>query len=188
MLAAMVLLSSCAYKMGYSYRELPRGMKSLHISIFKNDTQSVGPEADFTNHLVQEVRRSRVASIQGKESADGLLEGRIVSIRRIQSANASNPRGDSGSSGLVNLPDGTYVATAFIVTVKVELLLRDRKTKNIVWKQWFEDRDVYDAARLALAGINTSSPNYTESEDKRVIRKLAGVMMKEAVDRLTENF
>jgi len=175
--------------MGYSYQELPRGMKSLHIPIFKNDTQDVGPEADFTNKLTQEVKRSRVATILGKNEADGLLEGRIVSITRAQTAHDSKQRDQTDkSSGLVNLPQGTYVATEFMLSVKVELLLRDRKTKNIVWKQWFEDRSLYSSARLALAGINTSSPNYTESEDERVIRQLAGVMMEEAVGRLTENF
>lgn len=164
-------------------------MKSLFIPIFKNDTQDVGPEADFTNKLTQEVKRSKVATILGKNLADGLLEGRIVSITRTQTAHDSKRRGDSAkSSGLVNLPEGTYVATEFLVSIKVELLLRDRVTNNIVWKQWFEDRSLYSSARLALAGINTSSPNYTESEDKRVIRQLAGVMMEEAVGRLTENF
>jgi len=175
--------------MGYSYQELPRGMKSLYIPIFKNDTQDVGPEADFTNKLTQEVKRSKVAKILGKEQADGLLEGRIVSITRSQTAHDSKQRGETGKvSGLINLPQGTYVATEFLISVKVELLLRDRKTKNTVWKQWFEDRALYSSARLALTGINTSSPNYTESEDKRVIRQLAGVMMEEAVGRLTENF
>lgn len=163
-------------------------MKSLYIPIFKNDTQDVGPEADFTSKLTQEVKRSKVATILGKKEADGLLEGRIVSIIRTQSAHDSKRRDQVKVSGLVNLPEGTYVATEFLVAIKVELLLRDRLTKNIVWKQWFEDRAVYSSARLALSGINTSSPNYTESEDKRVIRQLAGVMMEEAVGRLTENF
>jgi len=164
-------------------------MKSLHIPIFKNDTQDVGPEVDFTNQLTQEVKRSKVASILSKATADGVLEGRIVSIRRVQTAQESRQRGSAPkTSGLVNLPEGTYVATDFLISIKVELLLRDRKTKNIVWKQWFEDRSLYSAARLALTGVNTSSPNYTESEDKRVIRQLAGVMMEEAVGRLTENF
>jgi len=163
-------------------------MKSLHIPIFKNDTQDVGPEVDFTNTLTKEVKRSKVASILDEGSADGILEGRIVSIRRVQFAQESKARGATKTTGLVNLPEGTFVTTDFIMSVKIELLLRESETKNIVWKQWFEDRAVYQASRLALTGINTSSANYTESEDRRVVRQLAGVMMEEAVGRLTENF
>lgn len=183
------LLSSCAYRMGYSYQELPRDMKSLHVPMFNNSTQDVGPEVDFTNSLVEKLKRSQVAKVLGKDQADGILEGRIISIARLQRDHDSNDDPDTEkTTGLVNLPFGTYVATEFLLVVKVELLLKDRKTKKTVWKQWFEDQASYFPARLALAGINTSAPNYTKSEEQRVLKDLAGVMMEEAIGRLTENF
>ena len=174
--------------MGYGYQELPKGLKSIYVPIFKNDTQDVGPEVDFTSHLVEELKRSKVAKILGKTKADGLLEGRIIRITRHQKTHESKRPGRVKDTGLVNLPDGSFVATEYLLKVKIELRLRERKTQNIIWKQWFEDQALYSSARLALEGINTSAPNYTSSEDQRVLKELAGVMMEEAVGRLTENF
>lgn len=188
LIALSFALSSCAYKMGYGYQELPRGLKSLYVPMFQNDSQDVGPEVDFTSHLVQELKRSKVAKLLSKDQADGLLEGRIIRITRLQKTHEVKAPGVVKERGLVNLPDGSFVATEYLLKVKIELRLRDRKTQNIIWKQWFEDQALYSSARLALAGINTSVANYTASEDQRVMKQLAGVMMEEAVGRLTENF
>lgn len=174
--------------MGYAYKELPRGVKSLYIPIFKNDTLEVGPEVDFTSQLVREVKRANVAKILHKNLAEGILEGRIIRITRSQRTPEVKKRGVEKTTGMVNLPDGTYVATEYLLMIKIELRLRKKETNKIVWKQWFEDQTVYSSARLALAGINTSTPNYTDSEEKRVVKNLASVMMQEAVGRLTENF
>lgn len=188
-LSLILTLTSCAYKMGYGYKELPRGVKSLYIPIFKNDTLDVGPEVDFTSQLVQEVKRARVAKLLSKDKAEGILEGRIIRITRHQRAFESRDRSNAPkATGMKNLPKGTYVATEYLLKIKIELRLRKKNTNQIVWKQWFEDQTVYSSARLALAGINTSAPNYTESEEERVMKELAGVMMSEAVGRLTENF
>ncbi|MGH1469244.1 MAG: LPS assembly lipoprotein LptE [Bdellovibrionales bacterium] len=185
----ILMLSSCAYQMGYGYKELPRGVKNLYIPIFKNDTLEVGPEVDFTSQLVREVKRANVAKILSKDLADGILEGRIIRITRHQQAPEENKRdGEKKTTGLVNLPEGTYVATQYLLKIKVGLKLKRKSTNQTVWTQEFEDQTVYSAARLALPVINTSTPNYTESEEERVIKNLAGVMMQEAVGRLTENF
>lgn len=181
-------LASCAYKLGYGYKELPRGIKTLHVPVFKNDTMEVGPEVSFTNQLVQELKRAQVAKILGSKQAEGLLEGRIIRITRQQKTYESKDIGEVKTTGMVNLPEGAYVATEFLLKIKLELLLKRSDTKQVVWKQWFEDERVYSTARLALEGINTSNPNYTDSEDERVINELAAIMMEEAVDRLTESF
>lgn len=184
----LFMLPSCAYRVGYGYQELPRGIKSLHIPIFKNDTYEVGPEVSFTNQLVRELKRANVAELLGENSAEGILEGRIIRITKQQRSYEEKVRGSVKNSGLVNLPDGTFVATEYLLKIKIELRLRKTGTSQIVWKQWFDDQTVYSASRLALEGINTSSPNYTGSEEERVINNLAAVMMQEAVGRLTENF
>lgn len=181
-------LSGCAYRMGYDYRELPRGIKSLYVPMFKNSTMEVGPEVEFTNQLIKELSRAKVAPLLGANDADGILQGRIVSVTRVQRTAETQSRETKKTTGMVNLPPGTYVATEYLLRVKVELVLRSRQTKSIVWKQWFTDETIYSAARLALVGINTASPNYTKSEEERVLKNLSGIMMQEAVDRLTENF
>ena len=127
----LFMLTSCAYRVGYGYQELPRGIKSLHIPIFKNDTYEVGPEVSFTSQLVREVKRSNVAKILGKNSAEGILEGRIIRITKQQRSWEENRRGGTKTSGLVNLPDGTFVATEYLLKIKIELRLRKRGTSQI---------------------------------------------------------
>ncbi len=189
MVLLVLLLNACAYNVGYGYKELPGGVESLYIPIFKNDTLSVGPEVEFTGQLVRELKRANVTKILNKSLADGVLQGRIIKITRDQRTPESRERGEGPkTTGMVNLPEGTYVATEYLLKVKIRLKLRKKKTNQIVWTQEFEDQTVYSTARLALPGINTSSSNYTKSEEERVLKTLAGVMMQEAVGRLTENF
>ncbi len=185
----VLVLNSCAYNMGYGYKELPEGIENLYIPVFKNDTLNVGPEVEFTGQLIRELKRANVTKILDKDLADGVLQGRIIKITRHQRTPEFRERGEEPkTTGMVNLPEGTYVATEYLLKVKIDLKLRKKNTNQIVWIQEFEDQTVYSTARLALPGINTSSSNYTKSEEERVLKILASVMMQEAVRRLTENF
>lgn len=183
-----LFLSSCAYHLGYDYKKLPRDIKSLQVPIFKNDTLEVGPEVYFTNQLIEELKRSQVAKLKSDGSAEGVLEGRIMRISRQRKTPEAKTIGQVKNRGMVNLPEGTFYYTELLLRVKVELRLRKKDINRVVWTQIFEDEVLYSTARLALQEINTSDPNYTDSEDKRVMNELASIMMQEAVGRLSENF
>lgn len=185
-----LVLSSCAYSMGYKDQSIPQGIKKVHITPFKNETLFVGPELDFTNQLVKEFQRAKVGKLVSLNSSEGILRGRVISIQRIQRAAAAQSR-DSNSRrtrGWVNLPPGTLISTEYLLRVKIQLSLVKKTTKKVVWTQIFTDESIYPSSRLALENINTSLPNYNNSTEQRVIKELAGVMMQEAVGRLTESF
>lgn len=188
-LLCLLPLSSCAYKFGYIDQKLPLDIERVYIPPFENETLFVGPELDFTNQLIKEFKRSRVGELVSINQAQGVLQGRVISIQRIQKAQETQPRvGQLKNTGMVNLPRGTLYTTEYLLRVKVELQLKRPNSKKIIWKQWFTDETIYASARLALENINTATPNYTYSEEQRVIESLAGVMMQEAVGRLTEGF
>ena len=188
-LICFLTFPACAYKFGYIDQNLPLDIEKVHIPPFKNKTLFVGPELDFTNQLIKEFKRSRVGELVSVNQAQGILQGRVISIQRIQRAQEIQPRqGQLKSTGMVNLPRGTLLTTEYLLRVKVELQLRRPNSTKIIWKQWFTDETIYPSARLALENINTATPNYTYSEEQRVIESLAGVMMQEAVGRLTEGF
>lgn len=184
----LFILNSCGYTLGYRYQKMPGNINKVEVPLFKNDTLETGQEVLFTNELVRELQRAGVAQVVSKDQSKGRLEGRIVSITYLQTASDKNVRNEVKTSGLVNLPDGTSLATEYLMKITVELKLVDRVTRRTVWKQWFRDQLFFPGARLALEGINTSTPLYNISERERVTARLARIMMNEAVGRLTENF
>lgn len=174
--------------MGYKHQALPKGYKKIHIEAFKNGTLFVGPELDFTNQLIREFQRAKVGKLVKTKESEGVLQGRVISIQRIQRAPEAQSRRSRRSRGWVNLPPGTLITTEYLLRVKVQLSLVDKKSSKIIWTQIFSDETIYPSSRLALETINTSLPNYNHSTEQRVINELAGVMMQEAVGRLTESF
>ena len=149
----------------------------------------MGPELDFTNQLVKEFQRAKVGELVKMNDSEGLLKGRVISIQRIQRAPEAQPRsGSRRVKGWVNLPLGTLITTEYLLRIKVQLSLVQKTTGRVLWTQVFADETIYLPSRLALETINTALPNYNSSEEQRTIKVLAGVMMQEAVGRLTENF
>lgn len=188
-LCFLLFANGCAYKFGYVDQDLPLDIEKVYIAPFENETLFVGPELDFTNQLIKEFKRAGVGELVSINQAQGILQGRVISIQRIQKAQETQPReGQLKSTGMVNLPRGTLYTTEYLLRVKVELQLKRPNSQKVFWKQWFTDETIYASARLALQNINTATPNYTYSEEQRVIESLAGVMMQEAVGRLTEGF
>jgi len=190
LLSLLILNCGCVYSLGFQDQNLPLGVRSVYIEPFVNDTHFVGPELDFTNHLVQEFKRSKVGRIVGPDQAEAVLKGRLISIQRIkrppvaQSRNLNRPR----AQGWANLPPGTRITTEYLLRVKVRLNFFHKKKQKVVWTQIFTDESIYPSSRLALKNINTALPNYNDSTEKRVINQLSEVMMQEAVGRLTESF
>ena len=185
-----LLPSGCAYSMGYRHQTLPQGVKRVSIEPFKNETPFVGPELDFTNQLIKEFQRAEVGKlVNSVNDPEGLFKGRVISIQRIQRTREAQPRGGDGRvKGWVNLPPGTLITTEYLLRVKVQIDLVQKATRRVIWTQIFTDEITYPSSRVVLETINTALPNYNSSEEQRIIKVLAGVMMQEAVRRLTENF
>lgn len=187
--ALLILLSfnlfSCAYQLGYRTRRIPGGYRAVSIPVFFNTTQEVGLEAYFTNALIREFERSRVAKITDKSFSPVYIEGRINNVSLIANGQTA---ANSKSAELRYLPKNTVLNTGYRVTVDIHLKLIRNSDKNVIWQQNFVNERVFPAARISVPGINSVNPLYNQSAKHQNIYILAEEMMREAHDRLTERF
>lgn len=184
--ACIFMCSSCAYKWGYRGRALPGGYKQVAIPIFKNHTQQVGLETDFTNSMVRDFERSQVARVAGKNVAPVRIDG---VIERLDVAQGAGIAGPSATSTATNpLPTDAVLVTEYILKVKVRLQVRRQSDEKVLWEGTFEDQKNYESPRIAEAILNSADATYNESIQRYTLSQLANQMMSDAHDRMTENF
>ncbi|MGZ6470719.1 MAG: LptE family protein [Bdellovibrio sp.] len=176
-------LNGCAYKFGSISRTIPGGYKQISVPIFKNKTQEVGIEVSFTNALIQELQRSRVARIVDNSMSEAAVIGQIDSIMYIPGA--KRVAGDSSSP---YLPNGTVIASEYRILVKVTVRVISQADGKQLWIGSFSGERNYAAPQVTLAGVNSVNPLYNLSARRQNIDVLASTMMLEAHDRITENF
>lgn len=164
--------------MGSPDRSLPGGYKQMTVPIFKNYTQEPGIEVYFTNSLIQEFERSRIARITDPAKSEVLVEGEISDV-------TYTPGGkkDGGS-----LPTGAVIATLYTIKLCAHITLRRVADRSILWEGGFETERDYSAPQVSAAGINTVNPLYNLAARRQNIQSLAAELMSEAHSRITENF
>jgi len=181
-----VLISGCAYKFGYQQRDLPGGFKELAVPVFSNATQQVGIEGAFTNALVRQFARSRVAKVTTAEAAPVFVRGRIMSVDYIATSQVDANREEENIK--FNLPENTALTVAYRVLLKTRVELVRQSDQKVLWSSIFDNERVYTAPQVGLAVINSVNPLYNQSARLEVIEQMAHDMMADAHDRMTENF
>jgi hypothetical protein len=176
--------SGCAYKLGYGERSLPGGYDRLSIPVFKNQSEDVGIEVYFTDSLIREFERSRVARVTPSDEAPLVLEGTIEKLETDRSGLVTG----GSSSEIANLPSNAVVATEYRLVIFVQLRLRRKSDRQIVWESAFKKEGVYLPPRVGFEGLNSANANYNKSARDQKISEIAEEMMEEAHDRMTENF
>jgi hypothetical protein len=172
-------LGSCAYHMGSPDRSLPFHYKQVTIPIFRNLSMEPSIEVAFTNSLIKEFERSKIARIVDPAQAEVVIDGQIQSVAYI-------PGGKKDSSS--GLPMGAVLATTYDIQVVVTLTLKRQSDQSVLWTGQFTRGRSYNAPQVTLPGINTVNPLYNLSARRQNFDTLAADMMAEAHDRLTENF
>lgn len=179
-------LSSCAYQLGVRGRTLPGGYSSVEVPLFKNLTQEPGMEVAFTNSLIQEFEKNKVAKVvysprQG-EAAPVLVKGEITKIVY----KATSPVQKKDKAPL--LPEGAVLATGYRVIVTTQISLVEKSTGKVLWSSTFDGESSYAAPQVTIARLNSVNPLYNLSSRRRTIETIAQDLMVEAHDRMTENF
>lgn len=170
-------LNACAYRMGNAGRALPNDYKQVHVPVFKNTTQEPGIELGFTDALIQELERSKIARVTPENIAEGVLVGEVFDVTY-----------QSGAATTRDLPTGSVLASEFRILVGVRVTLKRKSDLTPVWSQDFRSERTYVAPQVTAAGINTVNPLYNLSARRQNIQVMALELMSEAHDRLTENF
>lgn len=176
-------LNGCAYRFGAASRSIPGGYKQISVPVFQNKTQEVGIEVGFTNALIHEFQRSRVARIVDNSLSEAAVIGQIDSILYIPGA--KRVAGDSSSP---YLPNGTVIASEYRILVKVTVRVISQADGKELWSGSFSGERSYAAPQVTLAGVNSVNPLYNLSARRQNIDVMANTMMVEAHDRITENF
>ncbi|MBT4760333.1 MAG: hypothetical protein HOO06_01435 [Bdellovibrionaceae bacterium] len=169
-------VTGCGYHLGYGNRELKGGYKELAIPMFTNRTKDVQVEVYFTNALIREFNRSKVANITKSHVAPVTVEGFIRKIK----VERQSPSGSS------ELPGDTTLAASYRIIMNVDLRLRRNSDHKIIWSSQFSGEKVYLAPQLKSNVINTANPLYNNSVRQQVYSNIAKDMMNEAYNRMTE--
>lgn len=174
-------LSSCAYHLASSKRQIPGGYDRIHVSIFDNVTSEPGIEVSFTNAMVKEVQRSKIAKVTPKNDSQITLEGTIRSLKFERSQMASK-------SAIQTLPDRTVLTTEYRILIETVVSARRNLDQKVLWTGSIRGEKSYSAPKVGSAGINSVDPIYNHSARHQTIALMANDMMSEAIDRMTENF
>lgn len=180
----LCLTAGCAYHFGFSERGLPGGYDKVAIPIFKNKTDQVGIEADFTNALIQNFESSRVARIIDKKTAPIRIEGNITSVEITHSPGTLG----GSNSGIPHLPDGVVLATEYRMVVQAKMRIVRQSDEKVIWQGNFQNEKAFSGARVGEPVVNSANALYNQSIRKQKLAELAQDMMAEAFERMTENF
>lgn len=145
------------------------------VPIFKNASQEPAIEVDFTNRLIQEFERSKVARVTERSEAQIVLEGRIASVTYTH----------GGPSPIL---DGVILTNSYTINIIVNIQLIRASDRKILWTGDFKGERTYSPPFVTLPGVNSVNPLYNLSARRQNINIMAQTMMAEAHDRITENF
>lgn len=174
---------SCAYRMGSVGRGLPEGLRLVSIPVFKNKSMEPGVEMSFTNALLQEFNRSKVAKVVDVSSSDLKVEGEISSIQYLPGGKKT-----SEDPSFPFLAKGAVLAAEYRILVSVAIKAVKVSDGTIVWTGGFSGERTYAAPQVTVAGVNSVNPLYNLSARRQNIEVVAGDIAAEIYDRITENF
>jgi len=111
---------ACGYKLAGKADNLPRQLKVIAIPAFENKTPWMRLEQKLTSAVMEEfIARSRYRIVGQPEEADAVLRGVVESVF---------------SAPVIFDPD-TGRATHVLITVRVGVTLRDRRTQKVLFAE-----------------------------------------------------
>ncbi|MCB0415190.1 MAG: hypothetical protein KDD50_12705 [Bdellovibrionales bacterium] len=183
LLFTILTMLSCAYKVGYPKRALAGGYDKVAISVFENKTREVGVEVYFTNALVRNFERSKVAKVVSKNIAPVSIVGEIDKIELDQAVIVSG-----GDTGFEKLPLKSVLTINYNVKLNSTIKMVRNSDHTVLWSGKFYQEKVYSAPQLESAKLNSANALYNQRAKHQVYKAIAQIMMKEVHDRMTENF
>jgi hypothetical protein len=184
LLISSFLLAGCSYRFGFRERAVPGGYKQVAIPIFKNLSDRVGIETDFTNALVLQFERSQVAQVTGKAMAPVRIDGEITRVTVTGTGGGLFGGPDSTNP----LPADAALWTEYQIDVYARISVRRQSDEKILWTSIFHEQKNYQSPQIGEPTVNSANATYNESALRHTLADLADDMMSEAHDRITENF
>lgn len=160
-----MLLLGCGYHVAGRASRLPETVKTIAVPAFQNKTPRYRLEQRLTQAVVREfLARTKYRIVPEPQNADAVLRGEVTSIE----------------STTVLFDPNTGRATALVVAVRLKVLLEDRETKNILYRNDnFLFREQYE--------ISTDVNSFFDEQDPALDR-LARDFASRLVASILENF
>jgi hypothetical protein len=128
-----VVLSSCGYHVTGTSSRLPPGLKVIDVSAFENQTIRYRVEQRMTQAVVREfLARTRYRVVSTEDGADAVLHGEITSIESSPVVFDTTPMQNAPTNPTATT--STARATTMLVSVHLKVLLEERDTKKILYK------------------------------------------------------
>ncbi len=162
---AGVLAGGCGYHVGGRAPRLPASVKTIAVPAIENRTSRYRIEQLLTDAVVHElISRTSYRVVADPAGADVVLHGKVTAVE---------------SSALL-FDTTTGRATTMLVTVRCELLLEERETQNVLYRNDnFLFRNEYE--------ISTDVNSFFEEQDP-ALRRLAQDFAKRLVSAVVEGF
>src|SRR5262245_41853365 len=146
MLLLLMLLTpaaACGYHVQSAVRDVPGGVSSLGVPVFRNLTPQFRIEQRITQSVLRELAaRTRVPVEPRGDGVDAVLEGEIRSI----------------SASPVSFGRETF-ASAFLVTVQMSVRLVRSRDKSVLWENGdFSFRERYEINPNVVGFFSEENP------------------------------
>jgi hypothetical protein len=126
-------LFGCGYRVGGTASRLPPGLKVIAVPAMKNDTSSYRIEQRMTEAVVHEfLARTKYRIVSNEDGADAVLHGEITSLDASAQVFDTTPTATITTIPTVN--ETTARATTMLVTVHMKVVLEERDTKKVLYK------------------------------------------------------
>lgn len=179
-------LNACVlYSIGYRHHSLPGNYKKVAVFLFKNDTQEVGLETDFTHALIRQFKRSQVVKVVGLSSALVFLEGSIINVTYKPKSFIEPLRLPDGR---LSLPSSTVLVSSYDVIIHLNLKLIQKENQKVIWETRMKEESSYHSPQIGMERINSSNALYNHSARRDKIKEMAENMMTKAHDLMMERF
>jgi hypothetical protein len=130
-----LLLSACGYHVGGTASQLPPGLKVIAVPAIKNDTNRYRIEQGMTEAVIHEfIARTKYRIVSSEESGDAVLHGEITSFEAIPAVFDTTPATTPNSTTVPAVNATTARATTMLVSVHLKVLLEERETNKVLYK------------------------------------------------------
>jgi TolB-like protein len=162
MLSVVPFLTGCVYHFKGAGLKAPAGVETIAVSVLENKTADIGLETLFTGDLVYEFTRSKILRVVGKETADAVLKGSIVSVVTDTISHTE-----------------TFASDERRVTVTLDLILA-RSDGRVLWADaGLRDNEVFQV---------TSNKPTTDLNKRAAIEVLSKRLSEKAHNRILQDF
>jgi outer membrane lipopolysaccharide assembly protein LptE/RlpB len=163
---ALVFLSAmagCGYHFEGMGLKAPEGIRTIAITVLENRTSESGIETVFTSDLAYEFTRSKVLQVVGKDTADAVLMGKIVSLRVGTISHSAD-----------------YYSDERRVTITLDLALK-RPNGDVIWS----DRSLSDKEAFKVI---PSDKLLTEKNRRAAIKTMSERLAERIHNRILQGF